>query len=432
MKLTKTITALSILLAANFCTSCSSDDSEVDEPNNSTPSSNELVVDLGLSVKWATCNLGADSPEEIGNYYAWGETTTKDEYTETSYFDSNYSIFKLSGDNTIGGTNRDAAYLKLGKDWRMPTAKEINELVNSCSWTKETVNGVHGMRGTASNGNSIFLPVTGMFAGNSIQSTSQGCYWGSELYTDNARSSKFATMLTFFLSGDVHASNYYRYEGMVIRPVYVGTDFKNDENQSPEDDPVTPPSDEIEDNLSTEAKLFVGYWSNSGGSREYCPGLYLSADGICFAIYEKQDNKWDYDYTWYTHVDKGYWTYDNETKMFATSIGWQFEVTLSNQWAWAGIYKKGSKTYNQSLNKLSNLSVAQFLLERAGWLSESNEPVDLKGYTISEDENEEDYSFNYAKNNEKGTLTIQNPFYLSKSSLIFTGSLNETLHQEWK
>lgn len=433
MKFFKTITALSFLLTMGVYTSCSSDDSDVEPLPPGTEGNTELVVDLGLSVKWATCNLGANSPEQIGDYYAWGETTTKNEYSETNYFDANYSIFTLSGKNSkISGTDQDVAYVKLGEDWRMPTIEEVHELINSCTWTEESVNGVHGMRGKASNGNSIFLPITGMFAGDKIQSTSQGCYWNGELYADNARSSKYASMLTFFKGGEVHASNYYRWEGMAIRPVYEGTEIGGGGNTS-DDDPVSPPSDDIEDNLPTEAKLFVGYWGNSGGSREYCPALYLSKDGICFAIYEKMDNKWNWDYTWYTHVDQGYWTYDSPTKIFATSIGWQFNVTLSNEQAWAGIYEKGSKTYNQALNKQSNLNVAQFLIGSVkGWLSQSNISMDLTGYTISEDENEDDYTFNYQKGKEKGTLTIKNPFYLSKISLIFTGTINETFHRDWK
>ena len=417
-------------MAACVCISCSNDDVEQDTSN--VGENNTLVVDLGLSVKWAVCNLGAESPEQIGDYYAWGETSVKNEYSDTNYFDENYSIFTLSDRRKISGTEQDAAYVQLGKDWRIPTTEEMDELVNGCTWTEETLNGVNGMRGKAPNGNSIFLPITGMFAGNKVQSTSQGCYWSGDLFTDNANSNKYASILTFFKGEDVHISNYYRFEGMAIRPVFVGTE-NEDSNKPTVEDPVTPPTDDIEDNLPTEAKMFVGYWSNSGSSREYCPDLYLSADGTCFAIYEKQDKKWDWDYTWYTHIDQGYWSYDNSTKMFATSINWQFTVTLSNEWAWAGIYEKGSKTYNQSLQKESNVNLAQFLINKVdGWMSSDNISVNLKGYSISEDDNSNDFTFNYQKGTEKGTVTINNPFYLSKISLIFTGTINETFYRDWK
>ena len=435
MRFFKTTTALLFLLAGSVCTSCSNDDdSELEPFPPGTEGDTGLVVDLGLSVKWATCNLGADSPEQVGDYYAWGETAVKNEYTETNYFDANYSVFRLSGEKKISGTGWDAACVKLGEDWRMPTAEEIHELVNSCTWTEETVNGVYGMRGTASNGNSIFLPVTGMFAGNSVQSASQGCYWSGELYADGARSSKYAAMLTFFKGGEIHASNYYRFEGMAIRPVYVGTGIEDEDNSSG-DDSVTPPSDDIEDNLPAEAKQFVGYWLNPDQYKsDVRPHLYCSADGICFVASIYLDKNWDPEtgYTWKPTLAQDYWAYDNNTKNL-TAGSFIFTVTLSNQWAWKGIYKKKDKTYNESFNKASNLDVAQFLIGRVGnWLSEDNTVVDLKGYTISEDENEDDYIFNYQKGKEQGTLTIKNPFYLSKISLIFTGTINETFHRDWK
>lgn len=435
MKFFKTITSLSFLLTVSVCTSCSNDISDVEPLPPGTGGNAEPVVDLGLSVKWATCNLGADSPEEIGDYYSWGETTTKNEYTETNYFDANYSIFTLSGKNSkISGTDKDAAYVKLGEDWRMPTTEEISELVNGCKWTEETVNGVSGMRGKASNGNSIFLPVTGMFAGNEVQSTSQGCYWSGELHADNARSGKYASMLTFFKGSEIHAGNYYRFEGMAIRPVYVGTEIEGEDTPS-DDDPGTPPSDDIEDNLPAEAKQFVGYWLNPDQYKsEVRPHLYCSADGICFVASLYLDKNWDPEtgYTWKPTLEQDYWAYDNNTKNL-TAGSFIFTVTLSNKWAWKGIYKKKDKTYNESFNKASNLDVAQFLTGRVGnWLSEDNTVVDLKGYTISEDENEDDYIFNYQKGKEKGTLTIKNPFYLSKISLTFTGTVNETFHRDWK
>lgn len=208
---------LSMVIMCIAANSCSSDD----EPTLTGDENKSAYVDLGLSVKWATCNVGATVPEEIGSYYAWGETSTKSEYTETNYFDAGFSKYKLSGTKKIYGTNKDIAYTKLGKDWRMPTTAEINELINACTWTNDVVNGVNGVRGTASNGNSIFLPVTGMYAGASIQSSSQGCYWGGELYTDAQKSSKYASMISFFKGAKPRSSNYYRYEGMAIRPVYI-------------------------------------------------------------------------------------------------------------------------------------------------------------------------------------------------------------------
>lgn len=93
-------------------------------------------------------------------------------------------------------------------------------------------NGQEVLEGIASNGNSIILPITGMYAGNRIQSKSQGCYWGGELYANaNSSDNSQASMLSFFKGQSPRSSNYYRYEGMAIRPVYVD-DSENENSGS--------------------------------------------------------------------------------------------------------------------------------------------------------------------------------------------------------
>ncbi|MBQ9077500.1 MAG: hypothetical protein IJY31_06645 [Muribaculaceae bacterium] len=430
MRKIKSISRVLITLLCVVCVSCGDDNEEpvnpewnaVESNRDGSGTDNPTVVDLGLSVKWATCNLGADIPEDIGDYYAWGETSTKNEYTDVTYFDSNYSIYTISGKKNICGTDRDAAYVNLGSDWRMPTESEVCELIEGCSWQEEVVNGVKGMKGTATNGNTIFLPITGMFAGSSVQSQSQGCYWTGELAYDSSYSNRYASMLTFFSGGDVSSSKYYRFEGMAIRPVYIGSDIGGNE-QEPTDSEDTP-----EDNLPADSKNFVGYWLNSSFS-QYRPNLYFSADGICLVMTESMDKKYDYDYTWYKHVYSGYWAYDGGTKILATTVGaWQFNVTLSNEWAWSGIFKRGDDSYNESWGRASNLDVAKILIEWVKWKDVENTSVSLSKYTLTEDNNEDDYVFNYVNGSETGTVTIRNPFYLSKSSLVFTGSRNETLY----
>lgn len=115
-------------------------------------------VDLGLSVKWATCNVGASSPEEYGNYYAWGETTTKSSYTEDNSKTDGVSM----SSSIAGDASYDAARANWGGTWRLPTASESQELIDNCTWTWTTQGGKNGYKVTSEkNGNSIFLPAAG-------------------------------------------------------------------------------------------------------------------------------------------------------------------------------------------------------------------------------------------------------------------------------
>ena len=121
------------------------------------------VVDLGLSVKWASCNLGASTPTEFGGYYAWGETSTKEEYTEDTYtyYDKSTNRYTDIG-SEIGGTSYDAATVNLGKGWRMPSVGHLKELM-MCKHEWTQVDGVNGYLFTGPNGNTIFLPAAGMY-----------------------------------------------------------------------------------------------------------------------------------------------------------------------------------------------------------------------------------------------------------------------------
>ncbi len=117
------------------------------------PISTSQVVDLGLSVKWAGWNIGAAKPEDIGGYYAWGETTAK-----TSYSRSNWTS------TTEITTANDAATVNWGSNWRMPTLAEMNELKYECDWVSKTYNGVRGYMVVGKNNNAIFIPYSGMWA----------------------------------------------------------------------------------------------------------------------------------------------------------------------------------------------------------------------------------------------------------------------------
>ena len=169
-------------------------------------------VDLGLSVKWATCNVGANKPEDYGNYYAWGETSTKTEYTK----DNSKTYGKSMGD-IKGNSNYDAARANWGGSWRMPTDEEMQELIDKCTWTWTTQNGVKGCNVKGPSGNSIFLPAAGHRYGSWLHNAgSGGLYWSSTPddfgYDDRAYGLGFG-------SGDQGMDSELRLYGKSVRPV---------------------------------------------------------------------------------------------------------------------------------------------------------------------------------------------------------------------
>ena len=177
------------------------------------------AVDLGLSVKWATCNLGASSPEEYGGYYSWGETEEKSCYDWTTYEYYKDASYTNIGSN-ISGTQYDVVRAKLGGNWRMPTVSEMEELVNNCTWTWTTLNGVNGQFVTAPNGNSIFLPAAGYryYTGSPTANSSYGYYWSATLYEDSSFGDK-AHYLSFGKGTRYTHTNEKRIYGYTIRPV---------------------------------------------------------------------------------------------------------------------------------------------------------------------------------------------------------------------
>ena len=131
-------------------------------------------VDLGLSVKWATCNVGANKPEDYGDYFAWSETQPKSEYGESTYSRTAYPITLPLSD--------DAARANWGGSWRMPTMAEQDELRKKCKWKWTTQNGVNGYKVTSKkNGNSIFLPAAGFRTDSSLGAGRRAEYWSRSL-----------------------------------------------------------------------------------------------------------------------------------------------------------------------------------------------------------------------------------------------------------
>lgn len=189
-------------------------------------------VDLGLpsGTKWATCNVGADTPEDYGDYFAWGETQPKSYYGWDTYqycmggydmltkycSNSSYGYNGFTDDLTTLLPEDDAATANWGSDWRMPTKEEWQELYNNTTLTWTTQNGVNGRLFTASNGNSLFLPAAGCRRGSSLDGAgSDGDYWSSSLLTD--RPSR-AWYLNFYSVGCGMSSGL-RNTGRSVRPV---------------------------------------------------------------------------------------------------------------------------------------------------------------------------------------------------------------------
>ena len=193
-----------------------------------------IYVDLGLSVKWATCNVGANKPEGYGDHFSWGETQPTDYYNEDKYkwynrtWDSRYTLTKYCTSSSYGTVDNktqldlidDAARTYWGGSWRMPTEAEFTELREQCTWTWTTQNGVWGYEVTSMKSGytnqSIFLPAAGYRYGSSLFDKGyDGYYWSSSL---SAVASSNACILEFESDG-VYSSGHSRYFGLSVRPV---------------------------------------------------------------------------------------------------------------------------------------------------------------------------------------------------------------------
>ena len=192
---------------------------------------------MGLSVKWANANLGANAPEGYGDYYAWGETEIMENYSWGTYKWCNGDYDKLTKYNTSAscGTvdNRtaldsedDVAHVKLGGKWRMPTSSELDELIStrnnaSYQWEWKSMNGHDGWLVTyLVNHNSIFLPAAGRWFDASLDRVgSEGYYWSSSLYTDNPNNAYCLLFDSPYNASYVGRGYYGRFRGFSVRPV---------------------------------------------------------------------------------------------------------------------------------------------------------------------------------------------------------------------
>ena len=202
------------------------EDDDEDENFPSTAPAGVEAVDLGLSVKWASCNVGAESPEEYGGYYAWGETEEKTDYSWSTYEWCNGSSTTLTkyctsssyctvDNKTTLDPEDDVAHVKWRGNWRMPTKAEQDELRTKCNWEWTTMNGLYGYQVTGPNGNSIFLPAAGFRYGTVVDGGSLGDYWSATLDESDSDGAYYLN----FNSGFHVWGNNYRISGNTVRPV---------------------------------------------------------------------------------------------------------------------------------------------------------------------------------------------------------------------
>ena len=195
-------------------------------------------VDLGLpsGTLWATCNVGADSPEEYGDYFAWGETEPKDYYDWSTYkwCNGNQNTLTKYCDNSAFGYNGfrdnktelepedDAAYVNWGPSWRIPSLEQIKELSNNCTSVWTTQNGVNGQLVTGPNGNTLFLPAAGdRWDGSLYYAGVEGTYWSRTFRPSDPYSGPFSAYTLYFDNSGLGWVDYARPDGYTVRAVRV-------------------------------------------------------------------------------------------------------------------------------------------------------------------------------------------------------------------
>lgn len=194
--------------------SCGDDGDDNGQNNKGTGYSPGEAIDLGLSVKWASCNVGAKKDSEVGDFYLWGETETKN-----YYYDDSYTLDAGTLPRNIANTQYDVAHVKWGGKWRMPTETELKELI-ACESRKATRDGREGYMFYGKNGNTIFLPATGFAYKSEIRyDGEEGAYWSS--INSSGSSSAFIPTLKFNLEHNESPRIYPMLptRGAVVRPV---------------------------------------------------------------------------------------------------------------------------------------------------------------------------------------------------------------------
>lgn len=168
-------------------------------------------VDMGLSVKWALCNIGASTPYECGDYFAWAEINPVEDYRAIHCKAWGKRVPFIGGNAEL-----DAATARWGENWRMPTGTEIDEIVDKCNcqWTNE--GGINGCRVTGPNGNSIFIPAAGYKMGTKLKYVGEYCHCWSATPNEWCKNSAY---ILYFGEGNVYRLWNMRFFGRSIRAV---------------------------------------------------------------------------------------------------------------------------------------------------------------------------------------------------------------------
>lgn len=258
--LMKTSLTVLMLVAALMMAGCHPEDDPQNGGGDHNGNNTEAVidghayVDLGLpsGTLWATCNIGANRPEEFGKYYAWGETKIKDTYHDFNYhLGGSYAYHDVGPDTlsrmlkycnnpyygyldyvdtlTVLEAVDDAATVNWGGGWRIPSPDEFRELLTQCQWSVTTQQGVKGLKVTASNGNSVFLPSAGFMRFQFVYEAEngEGHYWMNKMFWNDCRkawSLSFDPSIEPFLwspNTEGKVFHYYlRGSGFSVRPVH--------------------------------------------------------------------------------------------------------------------------------------------------------------------------------------------------------------------
>ena len=284
------------------------------------------MIDLGLpsGTKWACCNIGANSPEEYGGYYAWGETEEKSYFDRGTYtyFDRYSNSYIHIGDD-IAGSHYDVAHVKWGGSWRMPSIDQIKELYDNCSWVWINQNGVNGHLVMGPNGGTIFVPAAGwlQYDDNFSEGTS-GIYWTSSLYMPGYES---LAVYLYFNSDYWNYESDERYNGCTVRAVIIP------EKEKPTDE--SPVAEAIDLGLPSGTKW--ASWNIGASAPEECGGYYA---------WGETEEKDFYDWGTYAHCDDSIESYHYISDNIA---GTEYDVAHVK---WGGSWRMPS--YEQ-INELS-------------------------------------------------------------------------------